>query len=109
MSTAKNIALFSLAYDPFFGGAEIAIQEITKRIPDAAFSCITYRFERDWPAEEVKGNTRIIRIGRGKKGGSQYGRAAEKANYIRLAYKKAEELHRRRPFTHIWGIMASYG
>ena len=50
MSTAKNIALFSLAYDPFFGGAEIAIQEITKRIPDAAFSCITYRFERDWPA-----------------------------------------------------------
>jgi len=39
----KRIVIFSTAYAPFIGGAEIAIQEITSRVTDIDWYLITPR------------------------------------------------------------------
>jgi glycosyltransferase involved in cell wall biosynthesis len=61
----KRILIFSLAYYPsHVSGAEIAIKEITDRIPreDIAFDLITLRFDRHLPLVETIGNVRIYRV-----------------------------------------------
>ena len=65
MFNVPKIAIFSLAYAPLIGGAEIAIKEIVNRSPEFNFSCFTFRFDKNWPAVEVKNNLKIIRVGQG--------------------------------------------
>ena len=60
----KKILIFSLAYFPHVGGAEIAIKEITDRIDDIEFHLITLRFENE-QQEERMGNVLVHRIGNG--------------------------------------------
>ncbi len=52
----KKVLIFSLAYYPHVGGAEVAIKEITDRIPDVEFYMITLRFSAQDAAEEKLGN-----------------------------------------------------
>ena len=59
----KRILIFSVAYHPFVGGAEIAVKEITDRIPDIEFDMITLNLSGTEPREEKKGNVMIYRIG----------------------------------------------
>ncbi|MDP3646374.1 MAG: glycosyltransferase family 4 protein [bacterium] len=61
----KRILIFSLAYTPYVGGAEIAIKEITNRIGagEYAFDLITLRFDRNLSAEERIGNVNVYRVG----------------------------------------------
>jgi glycosyltransferase involved in cell wall biosynthesis len=65
---AKKILIFSLAYYPHVGGAEIAIKEITDRISpdDIEFHLITLRFSPEEVGEEKIGNVHVHRIGRNK-------------------------------------------
>lgn len=60
----KRILIFSLAYLPHVGGAEIAIKEITSRISrkDIAFDLITLRFDRKSSDVEMVGNVRVYRV-----------------------------------------------
>ena len=39
-----RILIFSLAYYPQVGGAEVALKEITDRIPDIEFHLLTLQF-----------------------------------------------------------------
>ena len=58
-----NILIFSIAYIPFVGGAELAVKEITDRISaDLSFDMITLRFNKNWPKFEKIGNINIYRI-----------------------------------------------
>lgn len=64
----KKVLIFSLAYFPkHIGGAEVAIKEITDRIPPSLyeFHMITLRFDSSLPRVEKIGNVNIHRIGGG--------------------------------------------
>lgn len=104
-----NIAVFSLAYSPFEGGAEIAAREVIKRLKGLNFTIFTYKFNKDWLSWEEKDGAEIIRVGRGRKGNKYYGRIWNKIFYVLAAWKRAENLHRQRRFEAIWAMMASYG
>ena len=65
----KRILIFSFMYYPReVGGAEVAIKEITDRLPTAEyqFDMVTLHLDRDLPAHEKIGNVNVHRVGRGK-------------------------------------------
>ena len=111
----KHIAIFSLAYHPFFGGAEVAIKEITDHLLGKIFSftCFTFRFDEHWPREEGIGNARVIRVGRSFVAAgvtkNYYGHHIKKILGVFSLWLAAEKEHRHQPFSVIWAIMASYG
>ena len=82
MENAKKILIFSTAYYPFVGGAEVAIKEITDRITDARptessaragtdgfgqveFDLITAKLKSGIPNFEKVGNVNVYRLGIG--------------------------------------------
>lgn len=62
-----KILIFSLSYHPLIGGAEVAIKEITDRIPqqEMSFEMVTLRFSKNHPEVERVGNVTVYRIGSG--------------------------------------------
>lgn len=94
-----KILIFSVAYHPFVGGAEIAVKEITDRITDTEFHMITVNIDGKQEAEEKIGNVHVYRVGKGKVG-----------KYLMplLGVKKALDLHKEIDFDATWAIMASY-
>ncbi len=92
----KKILIFSIAYAPFFGGAELAIKEITDRINDIQFDMVTLRFNKKWPKFEKIGNVNVYRID------------APKLFFPFLAFFKAVCLHRKNKYDAIWAMMAAY-
>src|SRR3989344_5106641 len=103
-----RVAIFSLAYSPFVGGAEIAVKEITDRFPGHDlvvsslnhFFCFTHRFDNSWPKKEKIGNVEVFRLGKKS--------SLAKIIYIFRAWRAAERLHKEKPFEAIWAIMAAY-
>ena len=105
MPSRSNIAVFSYAYLPFVGGAELAVKEITDRLPGRRFICFTNRFEKSL-LEERLGNVRVIRVGASD---LYQVSVLRKIRYMFLAWRAAEANHRQEPFEATWAIMASYG
>ena len=106
----SEAAVFSLAYAPFEGGAEIAVREVMSRLPDFNFTVFAYKFDRNWLSKERSGNNiEIIRFGRGRGGGKRYGRIWNKIFYVFRAWQEVERLHKEKRFHLIWAVMASYG
>lgn len=109
MAMSKNpeqrVAIFSLAYLPFVGGAELAIKEIAARLP-YQFICFTRLFDSHWPNKEIMGSVTVSRSGSG--GGGYYGHPWKKAWYVFQAWRAAEAEHRRQPFSAVWAMMAAY-
>ena len=92
-----RVLIFSFAYEPLIGGAEIAVRELTDRITDFDFDMVTLRFKReDLPRERI-GNIEVYRTGRGSK-----------YLYIFAAYRVARALHRKHAYSLTWSIMANY-
>jgi glycosyltransferase involved in cell wall biosynthesis len=84
------------------GGAENAMGEITKRMPDATFDLVSAKLRPHVSSEEQVGNVHIYRIGFG----------IPKLDGILLAlfgHWRALRLHRHKPYDAVWSIMASYG
>ncbi len=111
-----NIALFSLAYAPFEGGAEIAAREIISRLKGLNFTIFAYKFNKNWLSSEQGGNYEIVRVGQGRVISSNknrtekyYGRIWDKTVYVYKAWQEAEKKHRRKRFDVVWALMASYG
>lgn len=100
-----RILIFSTAYLPFVGGAELAVKEITARIQGVSFSLITARFKRSVPVHERIGNVDVYRVG--------FGTSFDKWLLPWLGLRKAKELERTvsqtnpRGFEVIWSMMAS--
>lgn len=63
-----KILIFSTAYHPFIGGAEIAIKEITSTLRgDFDFIIITSKFSRKLPRKEYTPEGEVIRVGLGSR------------------------------------------
>lgn len=101
MHRMKRILIFSLAYYPHVGGAEVALKEITDRISpsDIEFHMVTMRFSRAEAREEKIGNIFVHRIGNSS---SKIG----KFLFQFSAAYRASQLHRRHRFDGIWAMMA---
>ncbi len=48
MNLRPRVLIFSLAYYPFVGGAEVAVKEITKRLPEFEFKIISANVKSLW-------------------------------------------------------------
>lgn len=95
----KKVLIFSLAYYPHVGGAEISIKEITDRISDIEFHLITQRFEESNAPLEKIGNVTVHRIG----SGSDY---MAKMLFIPSAAARALALHAEHRFDALWAMMS---
>lgn len=95
----KKILIFSLAYYPHVGGAEVALKEITSRLTDLEFHMVTMRFSGAEAREEKIGNVFVHRIGSGA------GRL-NKYFYQFLAARKGAQLHGQYHFDALWAMMA---
>lgn len=110
----KKVLIFSLNYYPhFIGGAEVAIKEITDRIPEEEieFHMVTLRMDRTLPKEERIGNVTVHRIGPAVPNPTiadlkRFPLHYNKHLYQFLAAWEANRLHRKERFDGIWAMMA---
>lgn len=111
---SKRILIFSLTYEPFIGGAEIAVNEITERLPQYEFDMITLRLDSSLPRFEKMGNVSVYRIGLTSRkiskssGNIKFPLSLNKLFFPLMATWKAMFLHRHRKYNAIWAIMAAY-
>ncbi len=94
----ERILIFSLAYYPYVGGAEVAVKELTDRLPDFEFHLVTLRQDRALPREEKIGNVFVHRVGFG----SAY---ISKILFVPAAAIAARRLHSKYRFDALWAIM----
>jgi glycosyltransferase involved in cell wall biosynthesis len=102
----KKIIIFSTAYLPFQGGAEIAVREITDRLNNFEFYLICARLRRDLPKAEKIGNVNVHRIG--------FGNNFDKILLPFFGFLQARMIYKLSPTSNrqplvLWGIMASWG
>ncbi len=97
---AKKVLIFSTAYLPLVGGAEVAVKEITQRLPDWQFDLITARIKSGLNRFERIGNVNVYRVGLGLGILDKF--------YLPIAgYSKARQLDKKNNYWVIWSIMAS--
>jgi glycosyltransferase involved in cell wall biosynthesis len=94
----KKVLIFSTAYLPFVGGAELAVKEITDRLPEIHFDLVTPRYKRSLPKRERLGNVNVYRTGLG---------CVLDKFFIVLIWWRAWQLHRKNRYDCLWSIMAS--
>jgi len=88
----KHILVFSLAFKPLIGGAEVALFEIARRLTQYHFDIITLRFSHThYKKENFEENITVWRVGWG---GSKF----DKYTYPFLALYKALRLSKDRQF-----------
>jgi len=97
----KKIIIFSTNYFPYVGGAEVAIKEITDRLPEYDFHMIAPRMSRKNKRRERVGNVEVYRVG--------LGTVFDKWILPFWGAYKARKLHRAHPYDIAWSMMASQG
>lgn len=113
-SKPKKILIFSLVYYPrFIGGAEIAIKEITDRIPEIEFHMVTLRLDSKLPLYEKIGNIHVYRVGwsmqqKNSSDSLPWYLHLNKYALIFTGLKKALFLHKKNKYDAIWSMMATY-
>jgi len=98
---APKVLIFSTAYFPLIGGAEVAVKEITDRINGFEFDMITAKIKPDLVGCEKIGNVNVYRVG----SGSNF----DKYRLPFLGLKKAIQLEKENQYKLTWSIMASFG
>ncbi|HLD31534.1 MAG TPA: glycosyltransferase family 4 protein [Patescibacteria group bacterium] len=93
-----RLLIFSTAYLPFVGGAELAVKEVTDRLPQLEFVLVTAKMDSRLPAEEKIGNILVKRVGRGN--------YWDKWRLVFVGPRLARSLGE---FDLVWAIMASFG
>ncbi len=97
----KRILIFSTAYLPLVGGAEIAVKEITDRLSEYEFVMLTAKIKPELAVVERVGQVEVHRIGKGNHW--------DKFRLIWSGWKEARELSPPAGgFDAVWSIMASY-
>jgi len=100
---SRRILIFSTAYLPFIGGAELALKEITDRIKDIDFDLISGRIDKTLPKQEKIGNVRIFRVG------GTRNIILPKNTYPIYAFLKAVQLSKRGRYDAVFALQASQG
>ena len=96
---APSIAIFATSHLPLIGGAQIAVDEITRRIDRFEFTLFCPRLKKELAPRETIHNTQVIRIG--------FGNNLDKFIFPLLAPLYA--FLQKKTFSIIWGVMANYG
>ena len=112
----KRILIFSLVYYPrFIGGAEVAIKEITDRLPqnEYVFDMVTLRINKNLPAFEKIKNVNVYRVGfsgvQSKSSDSlPFHQHINKYFFPFWGAWKAANLHRKNKYDATWSMMANY-
>ncbi len=94
----KRVVIFSTAYAPLIGGAEIAVKELTDRLVDFEFVLITAQIRPELLREEMIGRVKVIRVGNGGRW-----------DKLLLWWNGWKAAQAEGNFDLIWGVMASYG
>ena len=94
-SNGVRILIFSIAYYPYVGGAEVAVKEITDRLSSLDWDMITLNLDKKSPDFEKIGNINVYRIG-----GSKF-------LFPINACIKAAKLHKKNNYDLTWSIMAN--
>ncbi len=98
----KKILIFSTAYMPFIGGAEVAIKEITDRLSgDFDFDLITAKLKKGLPKVEKVGGVTVYRVGSG----------IPSLDKILLPIRGAllaGKLNKKNNYFCFWGVMVSF-
>ncbi len=103
MKENKKILIFSTAYFPFVGGAEVAVKEITNRLgDDFSFDLITAKMRKDLPKLEIIGQVNVYRLGIGHP-------LFDKLFLAFFGWIKAKKLNKKNNYLFSWAIMASFG
>ena len=63
MLNKSRVLILSTAYLPQIGGSELAIKNITERLPEIEFDLITLRSSKNIPSNEKIGNVNVYRVG----------------------------------------------
>ena len=94
----KKVLILMTGYMPFVGGAEIAVREITDRMPDVEFHMITVNLDGKQKRVERMGNIQVFRLGRSR---------ASKFALPFIGFLKGRTLFRTHHYDTIWTVMAS--
>lgn len=98
----KKILVFSTAYFPFVGGAEVAIRKITDNLSsEFEFDLITAKLSENLRDNEKIGSVNVYRLGSGK----------NRRDKILLPFKGAMlafKLNRKNKYFFFWGVMVSF-
>ncbi|HVZ10822.1 MAG TPA: glycosyltransferase family 4 protein [Candidatus Paceibacterota bacterium] len=104
MAQKHQILLFATSYLPLTGGAELALKNITDRLPDFSFDLITGRYDLTIPARERIGNVNVFRIG-GRLAGFNF--LLPKLFFPIAGFLKGREFLKEKKYDLIWVIQAS--
>lgn len=109
----KKVLIFSLNYYPFVGGAEVAIKELTDRLPSTEyeFHLLAPRYDSTLPKKERHGQITVHRFGLARPHASISDQSSfplklNKYWYQIAAAHYAHRLHREHHFDLVWGMMA---
>lgn len=58
----KKVLIFSISYYPFVGGAEVAVRQITDRLPETDWQMLTLSHDSVLPKHEQIGNIKVTRV-----------------------------------------------
>lgn len=97
----KRVLIFSTAYFPLVGGAEVAMKEITDRLPGRQFDLICARIKPGLADTEKIGNVTVHRVG--------FGMPFDKYLLPILGVWKATKIAKEEEVGAIWSLLASYG
>lgn len=101
MENKKKILIFSTAYLPLIGGAELAVKSITDRIGNFEFDLLAAKIRPGLSNFERIGNVNVYRVG--------FGGNLDKLLLPFLGMARAWRLNRTRKYSIVWSVMASYG
>ncbi len=95
----QRILIFSTAYLPFIGGAEVAVKEITDRLGSVFdFEMVTARLDSKLPVtQRLTHNFVVHRIGVGNR-----------LDKLRLYFEGVKQARTLGKFNVVWAVMASY-
>jgi glycosyltransferase involved in cell wall biosynthesis len=93
--------IFSTTYFPLVGGAEVALKELTNRMPDMEFDLICAKIKQELPDQEKIGNVTVHRVGSGG--------MLDKYLLPITGVQKAMQIGSADALPFVWSLMASYG
>lgn len=98
----RRVLIFATTYFPLVGGAEVALKELTDRLPDWEFDLVCARLRRDLSTRERIGNITVHRCGFGSRW-DKYVLPLWGTIAARRIFSRAQ------PPALVWSLMASYG
>lgn len=93
--------IFSTSYFPLVGGAEVAVKEITDRLPEIEFDLITAKQHKNFQDVERIGNVTVYRLGFGYV-------TLDKLLVPYWGALKALKLNKEKHYAAFWCIMATF-